>query len=552
MKCRTYFLAALSAFAIAFASCDDYDDSAIREEMSGYGERLSSLEEWQKKVDSNLAALQQLIGSQDYITDVKETEEGYVISFVKSEPITLYHGEKGEKGDTGAAGEKGDTGPEGPKGDDGEAFLQGAPVLSEDGSCYVFTLLNGDTFSVAAYRSLRIGDSADNAELVLEESPQTITLTLPADYDASRYSALIAQIAPEGADGTYTHIASRAGDAGGWSVEAELPVSKDDAEVTVTSPEEGKALLRITLVRTDGSELTSARVLKKEVVGDFKEETDGSYTVYTETGLKAWMAKAEEGVNCTLAADIELDGTQWTPICYSSTSGYSGTFDGGGHTITINDFVPNGMNTYSGLFGTVGEEGVVKNCNVVADLQASEDQLVSVGGIAGKNSGSILNCSFKGSISNCPSARGGEVGGIVGYMSKGKIVACRSYVSLHSASNVGGILGSGNYTCVEACYSYVEEIDNYLGFKGGIAGTLRNESTVTACYWSKNVACQFLKQGIGYGMDDTATQVTDGNWTGEPLTKMNETLETNGYDCRYEANTGTDKDVFPLIVKEVK
>lgn len=69
--------------------------------------------------------------------------------------------------------------------------------------------------------------------------------------------------------------------------------------------------------------------------------TDGkNYYVYTAKGLLAWNEAVQKdmSLNCTLAADITLptvaEGeSNWTPVgTYSNP--YTGTFDGGGHTIT--------------------------------------------------------------------------------------------------------------------------------------------------------------------------------------------------------------------------
>lgn len=96
--------------------------------------RLQALEQWQDQANSNIAALQQLINTTDYITAVTPVEQGgkvigYTISFKHSDPITIYHGEKGDKGDTGAQGPQG---PQGPQGEQGEQGPQGEP--GEDGA----------------------------------------------------------------------------------------------------------------------------------------------------------------------------------------------------------------------------------------------------------------------------------------------------------------------------------------------------------------------------------------------------------------------------------
>ena len=96
--------------------------------------RLQALEQWQDQANSNIAALQQLINTTDYITAVTPVEQGgkvigYTISFKHSDPITIYHGEKGDKGDTGAQGPQG---PQGSQGEQGEQGPQGEP--GEDGA----------------------------------------------------------------------------------------------------------------------------------------------------------------------------------------------------------------------------------------------------------------------------------------------------------------------------------------------------------------------------------------------------------------------------------
>ena len=59
-----------------------------------------------------------------------------------------------------------------------------------------------------------------------------------------------------------------------------------------------------------------------------------TYSVYTPDGLTEWAkaAQSDPSLNCTLTADIDLTGKEWTPI--GRPRGYTGTFDGQGHTIT--------------------------------------------------------------------------------------------------------------------------------------------------------------------------------------------------------------------------
>ena len=211
----------------------------------------------------------------------------------------------------------GKDGAAGDDGDDGDAFFADVPTLSADGTHYIFTLSDNTEIKIPAYRSLQIGDDAGTGPLYVESTGTTISLTYPAGTTADDYAALMAQIISD--DGTDTSISTRADATGGWSVAADL------ASMTVTvTPGAGTALLRVTLVGNDGSEVTRTRVVKPpfEVQGN-------TYIVYTAQGLLAWAQNAGS-YNCTLAADIDMSGqTSWPRII-----SYSGTFDGAGHIIS--------------------------------------------------------------------------------------------------------------------------------------------------------------------------------------------------------------------------
>ena len=130
-KFNYLFLFACLFAGSLFTSCqDDYDDTALWETVSDHEERLAALEEWQNEVNHNISALQQLLNTADYITAVTPVEQGgkiigYTISFRNSDPITIYHGEKGEQGPQGPQGEQGPQGPQGEQGPQGPQGEQG-------------------------------------------------------------------------------------------------------------------------------------------------------------------------------------------------------------------------------------------------------------------------------------------------------------------------------------------------------------------------------------------------------------------------------------------
>ena len=150
MKMKHYLSAAV--LALAFTACgDDYDDTALWNQVNDNTNRIEALETWQEQVNNNIAALQQLLNTTDYITSVTPVtkdgkEVGYTISFRNSDPITIYHGEKGDQGEQGEQGEQGIPGEPGKDGADGSDGSDGStPQIGAeaDGGTYYWTV-NGE------------------------------------------------------------------------------------------------------------------------------------------------------------------------------------------------------------------------------------------------------------------------------------------------------------------------------------------------------------------------------------------------------------------------
>lgn len=104
MRLKSYLLTALTAILLAGCNCDHTD---LWKKINSNADRIKALEKWQEEVNSNLASLQQLLSTTDYITGVVPVTQsgvqvGYTIQFLHSAPITIYNGEKGEKGEAGS------------------------------------------------------------------------------------------------------------------------------------------------------------------------------------------------------------------------------------------------------------------------------------------------------------------------------------------------------------------------------------------------------------------------------------------------------------------
>ena len=303
-------------------------------------------------------------------------------------------------------------------------------------------------------------------------------------------------------------------------------------------------------------------------------ESNGSYTVTSADGLMNIAELVNGGksdINITLDTDIDLTGKNWTPIGTSFSNKYTGTFDGGGHTIkglavTTND-------QFVGLFGSIGNAGTVKNVMMEGVQITKNHSSGFAGGVAGYSDGTIENCSVSGSVSGTV-----YVGGVVGAQIGGSITGCSSSATVKGTVDVGGVAGQTNSSAtLTACYAtgnVIIEINpkkniaggSLVGFNGGngvracyatgnvtstgsstgkvhIGGFLGNNyTTVTAGYWKNN-----HEQGIGYNRESTgATKVdgTDVTWQ-KAVDAMNTALQNAGSKWRYEL-----KGALPTLRKQ--
>ena len=219
----------------------------------------------------------------------------------------------------------------------------------------------------------------------------------------------------------------------------------------------------------------------------YTDDGQGNYTVTSAEGLKNIAKLVNEewklGINITLTADIDLKGIDWTPIGIDYNHRYTGTFDGGGHTIT--GLTVTTSDQYAGLFGYIGSGGTVKNVVLEGVQIESDNDMSAVGGVAGQSYGNIENCSVSGSVSG--SGNNGTAGGVVGYQSGGSITGCNSSATVNAGNAAGGVAGlaDGGAT-LTACYATddVTLVSNGTGtyYAGGVVGDNINRSTVIACY----------------------------------------------------------------------
>ena len=125
-------------------------------------------------------------------------------------------------------------------------------------------------------------------------------------------------------------------------------------------------------------------------------------------------------------------GNEWLP--------FTGKFDGLGHAIT-GLYINRPTINYVGLFGA--SSGEIRNLDLLGAQVAGNAQ---VGGLAGWNSGSIVNASV--SAGSAVAGFGGDIGGLVGWNSgtlEGSHVNGSSVTGGAGAANIGGLVGDNSY-----------------------------------------------------------------------------------------------------------
>ncbi|PYI52029.1 S-layer homology domain-containing protein [Paenibacillus flagellatus] len=141
-----------------------------------------------------------------------------------------------------------------------------------------------------------------------------------------------------------------------------------------------------------------------------------------------------------LGADIDLagydhdrDGKGWLPIGNDGAAPFTGTFDGGGHTIRGLK-VDRGLSDFAGLFGYV-KGGTLSNVQLgAADIRGKD----FTGGLVGMlENGVVENACTSGTVNGQ-----GAVGGLAGAIRESTVSGVCSTSSVNGAFATGGLVGS--------------------------------------------------------------------------------------------------------------
>ena len=263
------------------------------------------------------------------------------------------------------------------------------------------------------------------------------------------------------------------------------------------------------IVDQNGQQATSVTIERVvEMSGDGTEDSPYEITKYADLQEFAAIvngthdkASQDTDVYGELMNDIDCGNDQeWVPIGNHDNK-YTGHFDG-------NNKVIKGLSSisradYQGLFGYIGSGGEVKNVGLEGGMIKGAS---FVGGVAGWNEGTIMNCynggevrgagtlggmvgcNNGGTISSCYNtgaiSAGPHTGGLVGYNSGGTITNCYNTGAVSGSAGVSGLVGKQRIGEIINCYN--SGAVNGRSKVGGVVGnTEDNYGTITNCYYDR-------------------------------------------------------------------
>lgn len=188
-----------------------------------------------------------------------------------------------------------------------------------------------------------------------------------------------------------------------------------------------------------------------------------------------------------LANDIDMSPYgEFTPIGNGITSAqrFTGTFNGNGNKI-INLKIRTTVQ-YSGLFTSIGANGIIENLAVVdADIQSTQSRTGLIAGVV-LSDGFILNCYSSGNVISQLAYAGGLVG-----FNDGIIENCFSFSNVYAPSHAYGISAAGSLLAIRInnCYFYGMISSEPTSTENGAItrSTLSTGNRVNDCYYDSKV-----------------------------------------------------------------
>lgn len=207
----------------------------------------------------------------------------------------------------------------------------------------------------------------------------------------------------------------------------------------------------------------------------------GGYTITAANGQAVFANTSSSArlMNFKLHNSQLVSGTNAGQITNCTSSNSAKPLIGSANTGNISYCSVNGNGTTLASCGIVpNNSGVIQDCKVTGNITANTN---NAGGIAGTSSGTIQNCEYSGTISS--SYTNGNVGGIAGSAS-GTLSRCKTAGSINATAalnSAGGIVGDYSQKALADCQSSMSVSAASTTYVGGIAGHLSNKGSLSSC-----------------------------------------------------------------------
>ena len=220
---------------------------------------------------------------------------------------------------------------------------------------------------------------------------------------------------------------------------------------------------------------------------DHKTDTEYHFTTAEQLAGLAQLVNDKtasvsfEGKTIYLDNDLDLSGSQWTPIGDGSNHRrfFAGTFNGQHHKImNLNHHYTGNEVVRNGLFGVVSDGGTLKNLLVIdADIASNDGSLLA--GILADwvDGGTVENCYTSGKLENNVGDK--MVGGLIG-----------------QCTGSTQVKGCGSDATVISTESDEDHVDTV----GGLIGQWENSadsSSITDCWFGGSVSCNNIYSAVG-------------------------------------------------------
>ncbi|MDO4269472.1 MAG: CotH kinase family protein [Eubacteriales bacterium] len=226
----------------------------------------------------------------------------------------------------------------------------------------------------------------------------------------------------------------------------EEPAPEEPASETPEAPEELLLTGELYMTEDEIAEATEWSELA-DTLWYWNHADDAELTISSANELAGLAVLVSAGISMSgktiyLDQNIDLSGRNWTPIGIATgdmaANSLQGVFDGQDHEITglTIDHTEAASWYAAGLFGAVGNSGVVCNLNVTIEsisVTQNSNRWLAVGGVVGRmfTSGKIVNChaTVAGDITAVSTSTDWTItGGLVGHLGSGVSEGCSAEV----------------------------------------------------------------------------------------------------------------------------